>query len=128
MSKKFVPGLIFGALIGAGAALLFAPKSGKELREDLSDKSEDLKAIALDYIELLSVKGEELVSATKGSTDSIVEKVKDKKESLTDVLAKKTEALTEVINEKAAALTEAINGKKEALVSEVSEAADTVSE
>jgi uncharacterized membrane protein YebE (DUF533 family) len=27
-----------GAMIGAGIALLLAPKSGKELRQDLSDK------------------------------------------------------------------------------------------
>jgi gas vesicle protein len=29
---------VLGALVGAGIALLMAPKSGEELREDLSDR------------------------------------------------------------------------------------------
>lgn len=32
-----------GAVVGAGAALLFAPKSGRELRHDLSVKAGELK-------------------------------------------------------------------------------------
>lgn len=44
MSKtKFVLGAIVGAVVGAGAALLTAPKSGKETREDLKRKASDLK-------------------------------------------------------------------------------------
>ncbi len=32
-----------GLLVGAGVALLFAPESGKELRDDLADRVEGLK-------------------------------------------------------------------------------------
>ena len=32
---------MFGALLGATVALLLAPKSGEELREDLSDRATD---------------------------------------------------------------------------------------
>lgn len=32
---------LFGALVGAAVALLFAPKSGEELREHLSDQVND---------------------------------------------------------------------------------------
>ncbi|MBS4761632.1 YtxH domain-containing protein [Carnobacteriaceae bacterium zg-ZUI252] len=117
MCKKFVPGLIVGALVGAGIALLVTPKSGKELREDLLDKSEDLKAIALDYMELLTVKGEELLTATKDTTDSLVEKFNDKKDELADTLAEKTDALTE-----------ALNDKKEALTAKLSEVTEKVSQ
>ncbi len=35
---------LLGALVGAGVALMFAPKSGKELRKDLKNKFEELKA------------------------------------------------------------------------------------
>jgi gas vesicle protein len=35
---SFAKGLFIGSLVGAVAALLWAPKSGREMREDLSDK------------------------------------------------------------------------------------------
>ena len=35
MSKKGTGKLVLGASLGAGLALLFAPKKGSELREDL---------------------------------------------------------------------------------------------
>lgn len=36
-------GVGLGAIIGAAAGLLFAPKAGTELREDLNDKLKELK-------------------------------------------------------------------------------------
>lgn len=41
MSKsKFALGAVFGAIVGGVAALLTAPKSGKETRDDLKKKAE----------------------------------------------------------------------------------------
>lgn len=57
---KFLRGTVFGAAVGAVAALLLAPKKGDEFREELGDKVQDIKATALDYVELTSIKGEEL--------------------------------------------------------------------
>ncbi len=39
----FVQGFLLGGLIGAGVALLYAPQSGKETREDLRRKSREFK-------------------------------------------------------------------------------------
>ena len=39
MSKKGTGKFVLGAAIGAGLGLLFAPKKGKELREDLKEKT-----------------------------------------------------------------------------------------
>ena len=36
-------GVGLGAIIGAAAGLLFAPKSGEEMREDLNEKYKELK-------------------------------------------------------------------------------------
>lgn len=43
-TKNFFSGLVIGTLIGAGVALLLAPKAGKELRDELSVGVEQRKA------------------------------------------------------------------------------------
>jgi gas vesicle protein len=41
-SGNFVMGLLAGAVVGAGLALLFAPKKGADLRNQLSDQADAL--------------------------------------------------------------------------------------
>ncbi len=41
---SFLEGLFLGAMIGGGAALLFAPKSGSELQEDIQTYVDHLVA------------------------------------------------------------------------------------
>lgn len=43
MKKNNWPLILFVSLISAGIALLFAPKSGKELRKDLQNKANKTK-------------------------------------------------------------------------------------
>ena len=40
---SFIAGLLTGAVIGGAVALLYAPKSGKETREQIKQKLEDLE-------------------------------------------------------------------------------------
>ena len=44
---KFLAGTAIGAAIGAVLGLLFAPKSGKELRKDIVEKAEEMKESAV---------------------------------------------------------------------------------
>lgn len=44
--SNFLKGLIIGGLIGAVAALLLAPKSGRETRADICNKTEELMKLA----------------------------------------------------------------------------------
>ncbi len=39
---SFLKGMIFGGIVGAAFALLYAPKKGDELRKDLKEKSDEL--------------------------------------------------------------------------------------
>jgi gas vesicle protein len=41
--SSFITGLLAGAAIGGGIALLYAPKSGKETREQLRQKLQDIE-------------------------------------------------------------------------------------
>jgi gas vesicle protein len=45
---NFLAGFLVGATIGAIAALLLAPKSGRELRESLTEEGKKLKDRAVD--------------------------------------------------------------------------------
>ncbi len=44
-------GVGLGALIGAAAGLLFAPKPGAEMREDIADKFRELKGKTEEWIQ-----------------------------------------------------------------------------
>ncbi len=69
-SKKILAGLLIGAIVGAGLALLFAPHSGKKTRKDITryarktrDKTEDLAS--------------NLMESLSGLVDEISEKTSD---------------------------------------------------
>lgn len=57
----FTTGVVTGALVGAGLALLFAPKAGAELRIDLNESMTSVRdAVARRYRALAEMAGVEL--------------------------------------------------------------------
>jgi len=79
MSKDtFGMGLVLGALSGAVAAYLFAPKSGKELREELSVKGNEAKRKTIEATD-------EAVSSTEQWID---EKINEQEQKTKDYAAK----------------------------------------
>ena len=91
MSKKSGTGkFVLGAGIGAGLALLFAPKKGSELREDLKKKLDELisKAKEVDLEEVteeFTKKVEELKDEVKElDREKVLEIAKEKSELLKD--------------------------------------------
>ena len=57
----FAAGLLTGAMVGAGLALLFAPKAGAELRGDLGESVTSVRdAVARRYHALAEMAGVEL--------------------------------------------------------------------
>ena len=62
---------VAGAAVGAGLALLYAPKSGSEMRETISDFAED----AVDKIKEYTKEAQEKIkSAIEDGKETIVEK------------------------------------------------------
>lgn len=60
-SMGFTLGVISGAVIGAGLALLYAPKAGSALRSDLAESMDSLRsAIANRYQDLAARAGVEI--------------------------------------------------------------------
>ena len=71
----FVVGLIAGAIVGAGLGMLFAPKSGAELRGQLSDQADEFASMASREYRRAATKASDLVERGRGVYDSAREAV-----------------------------------------------------
>jgi gas vesicle protein len=84
--NKFLRGLVIGALtggiVGAAIALLYAPKSGKELRADLRQKADDVLEGAEEYMTAAQKKAGEIVTEAKKRSDHLVTDAKKKADTL----------------------------------------------
>jgi len=63
-------GLLIGGLVGVIIGLLYAPKSGKETRDDLSDKAKDVAAKLKDEYDVALEK-------SKSAYDNLLKKLKE---------------------------------------------------
>lgn len=74
--KKFVLGAFLGMAAGAVAGVLLAPKSGKETRDDLVDKAEELKTMTPEEIKDKALeKAEELKDKAFVKAEELKDKV-----------------------------------------------------
>jgi gas vesicle protein len=75
--KDFLLGAIIGGIIGAGTALLLAPKQGKELREDVGRQYSVMKDKAQDWSVIAKDKSSEWASIVKDRSGEVASTVKD---------------------------------------------------
>jgi gas vesicle protein len=75
MSTIFLA-VLGGAILGAGAALLYAPQSGRrtrqklrDLREDAEDYAQEVLDKTADYVETAKSKGDEWLQKVRGASD-----------------------------------------------------------
>jgi gas vesicle protein len=81
---------VAGAAMGAGLALLYAPKSGREMREDIADLTED----AVDRIKEYAKDAQEKIkSAVEEGKDAF----EDKKSVLSSAIEAGRDAMKKVI-------------------------------
>jgi gas vesicle protein len=74
-TKDFFIGALVGGLVGSLAALLLAPKSGKQLRGDLNNQAYIVREKTDQIRESAMIKSSELTSAVKDKTTVISKKV-----------------------------------------------------
>ncbi len=82
LGKGLLIGFLTGAAVGSIIALLFAPKSGKELREDIKNKSQDFIEDADKYISNAKDKASQLINEGKKKSEKLVADTKEKVETL----------------------------------------------
>lgn len=75
MGKKLT-GFLLGTVIGGGAALLFAPRSGKELRQKVTDKLN--KTSLQNAVETVDEVANEVTSNLQQQTEEIARQLKEK--------------------------------------------------
>ncbi|PWU70243.1 YtxH domain-containing protein [Gracilibacillus dipsosauri] len=90
-SKDFLIGSLIGGIVGASLALIFAPKSGKELRGDLNQGAHYVKERANELKGVAYEKGNEWKSYAKDQSESIGRVVSEKSQDITKKL-KETKA------------------------------------
>ncbi len=62
---NFISGLLLGAIIGAGVALLTAPRPGRKTRKRLKRAAEDVRESATDRLD-------QIADEVKGKVDEVV--------------------------------------------------------
>jgi gas vesicle protein len=92
-SIDFFAGFVVGALVGAAAALLFAPQSGEETRDLIRDKGIELKEQANELSAEARKRAEQVQMQTRERAIELQSQVKQAVEEGKTVAAKKKEEL-----------------------------------
>jgi gas vesicle protein len=80
--QSFMTGALIGGAIGVAVALLYAPKKGKNLREDISDTIDDLSSRLNGLLRHAKESGEDLINDGMDAGDELVHEAYKKAESL----------------------------------------------
>jgi gas vesicle protein len=80
--KGLLIGFFAGGALGAAIALLFAPKSGKELRKDIKEKGEEYIDDAEKYISQARVKAVDMINEGKRRSERLIKDAKDKSDHI----------------------------------------------
>src|ERR1035437_4759693 len=93
--KGLFIGSLAGGLIGSLAALLYAPKTGKELRKDIKNKTDEYYDDTEKFIDDAKVKAKDIINDVKKRSERLILNAKSKSEEL---LNNAERIFTEAIN------------------------------
>ncbi len=82
VGKGIFLGLLAGGLLGAVAGMLFAPKSGKELRDDIRSRTNGYMDDADKYIADAKDKAKDLINEGKKKSEKLINDAKIKSDEL----------------------------------------------
>jgi len=80
--KGFILGLVAGGALGAALALLYAPKSGRELRDDIKKRSDELVEDTEEYISKARERAVEMINDGKKRADTMITDARKRAETL----------------------------------------------
>ncbi len=81
-TKGIVIGFLAGGVIGGLTALLYAPKSGKEMRSDIKKKSKELVHDGEQYLDSAKTKASEIISDGRKKAEELIRDARSKASSI----------------------------------------------
>ena len=117
-NKGFISGLLTGGFIGALAALLYAPKSGREFRKDISDKSSEIINDTGELLENAKSKAADVISDVKKKAGNLLEEGKNTVGSITHGAAYMITHGREIMEEEVSMIKNAVRSGAEAFTEE----------
>jgi len=84
VAKGLFLGFLAGGIVGGVLALLYAPKSGKELRQDISNKKDEMLDDAGEYLDIAKHKAQDIINEGKKRSEELILDAKKKAGNLLD--------------------------------------------
>jgi len=81
-SKGLLIGFLAGGVVGAAIALLYAPKSGREMREQIRHKKDELIDDTSEYLQIAKTKASDMINEGKRKSEELISDAKKKASSL----------------------------------------------
>jgi gas vesicle protein len=82
MARGLILGFLTGTIVGGVVALLYAPKSGKELRSDIKLKKDEFIDDTSEYMQIAKEKANKLINEGKKKSEKLIKDAKDKASTL----------------------------------------------
>ncbi len=93
-STRFLEGLLLGGALGFIGGILFAPKSGKELRKDLADGSDELYRQASTSVSDFKDRSQQAVQDFQTRSDAVLKQATQQLQETRDQLTQKVQELS----------------------------------
>lgn len=107
-TKGFLLGMLAGGVAGGLIALLYAPKSGRELRNDIGRKKDELWEDAEEYVDKAKSKATDIIASSRKKADELIADAKHKAEYITQGAEKMYTQGKDMVIDEAAKLKDAV--------------------
>ena len=123
-----VGSFLLGGLVGAGVALILAPRSGEETRALIAEKADDYWGKGQAFYDQGKTYVRETVASAQPTinkkSDELRQKIDNARALIAEQVAKNASAAREVINEKVPVAADAINQAADVVRGQIGNAAD----
>jgi gas vesicle protein len=116
-----VGSFVLGALVGAGIALLFAPKSGAETQEELKEQARKLRTVAEERVREAQRQLEERLEGVREGVQTRVDDVKEAVSAGRDAAADARTDLEHRLQRSKAAYRAGVKAARETIAAEAGE-------
>src|SRR4030043_229180 len=110
-ATRILGAFLIGGVIGAAAALLYAPQSGRETRKDISKKARRVKKGAVDLVEDIAESVSDFTGDVKDTAEDIIDRGRELSESAKKEIVATLEHGQKVIEKQRKKIIEALGLK-----------------